>query len=472
MASRDPQKPNIIFILSDDQGPWAVGYAGNDEVKTPNIDNLARMGISFTNCYCTSPVCSPARASLLTGTIPSNHGIHDWLKESEYPEKGISYLAEQIGYTDYLNENGYVCGISGKWHLGNSILPQHGFSHWYVHQKGGGDYYHAPMIRNGQPTIEDGYITDLITDDSLAFMGKQIDHPNPFYAAIHYTAPHAPWINQHPKEYVQLYDDCLFETCPQETKHPWARFSKDPNAIPESVLHDPKEHLKGYYGSISAMDDNIGRILKFVEHEGLVESTLICFMSDNGFSCGQHGFWGKGNGTYPLNMYESSVKVPALMCQPGRIPAGVVENSMVAQYDFMPTLLNYVKIPYEDEGKPGRDLGKLIQGKSEGIDDRAIIIHCEYGPVRMIRTNRWKFIQRYPDGPDELYDMEYDPKERCNLCNDPDKNETLESLKEQMNQWFDRYMSPGTDGKYLPVYGEGQLHKIDGFIAVDEIFVQ
>src|SRR5690606_30546131 len=137
-TARRDDRSNIIVILSDDQGPWALGCAGNHEIRTPTLDRLAGEGTRFDRFFCASPVCSPARASLLTGQIPSQHGVHDWLAAGNMPAdpRGpIRYLDGKPAYTDVLVANGYSCGLSGKWHLGDSLAPQHGFSHWYAHQR-------------------------------------------------------------------------------------------------------------------------------------------------------------------------------------------------------------------------------------------------------------------------------------------------------------------------------------------------
>ena len=195
------KKPNIIFILSDDQGMWSMGCAGNKEIITPNLDRLASEGILFDNFFCASPVCSPARASLLTGRIPSQHGVHDWLRNDNKKQEDIEYLEGMKAYTDVLAENGYICGLSGKWHLGNSAKPQKSYSHWFAHKSGGGPYYNAPLYKDGILYNEPRYVTDVITDDALEFIdenaGKQ-----PFYLTVGYTAPHSPWVNNHPKEYT------------------------------------------------------------------------------------------------------------------------------------------------------------------------------------------------------------------------------------------------------------------------------
>jgi choline-sulfatase len=456
MASKNPDKPNIIYILTDDQGAWALGCYGNKDLITPNIDRLAAEGMRFTNFFCTSPVCSPARASILTGCIPSQHGVHDWIREGNSGEKGKSYLEGIRGYTEDLAAQGYTCGISGKWHLGNSLLPQKGFSHWYVHQQGGGDYYGAPMIRNGKEIIETEYITDLITDDAMEFISNQVPQETPFYLSINYTAPHTPWLNQHPKKFVDLYDECQFESCPREKPHPWNLFVKVPDAIPKSILEDPTEHLKGYYGAISAMDDNVGRVMKQIDELGLRESTLICFMSDNGFNCGHHGIWGKGNGTYPQNMYDTSVKVPAVFSQPAKIPQGVVSDAMLSGYDVMPTLLSYVSVPYTDASRPGKDFTQILTGKRNDVNDAKVVVYDEYGPVRMIRSHEWKYVHRFPEGPHELYHLSEDPDEKVNLVDLPEHAGTIKDMKNELDGWFSRYVVADKDGLREPVTGKGQ----------------
>lgn len=447
------KKTNVIFILSDDQGSWAMGCAGNNEIITPNLDKLANKGMRFENFFCASPVCSPARASILTGRIPSQHGILDWIAEGSVGENSIEYLNGQLAYTDVLAQNGYTCGLSGKWHLGDSIKPQKSFSHWYVHQMGGGPYYNAPMIRNGELINEPDYITDVITNDALNFIDTHSNDQNPFYLSVHYTAPHSPWINQHPKEFLDMYEDCKFESCPQNKTHPWTISWLD------GIRKNTKENLKGYFASITAMDMNIGRILNKLDELGITENTLVCFMSDNGFSCGHHGFWGKGNGTFPLNMYDTTVKIPAIMSHPGVIPEGIVCDSLLSQYDFMPTLLDYLSFNNPEADKlPGKSFASILKGNNETEVRENVVIFDEYGPVRMVRTKEWKYIHRYPYGPHELYDLVNDPNEDVNLINDESKKDILISMKAKLDNWFVQYVNPRFDGTHEAVTGGGQLN--------------
>ncbi|MCS7458557.1 sulfatase-like hydrolase/transferase [Paenibacillus doosanensis] len=444
-------RTNVLFILSDDQGAWAMGCAGNSEIRTPNLDRLAATGIRFDNFFCTSPVCSPARATLLTGRIPSQHGVHDWIREGSMGEGAIEYLHGQTGYTELLAAGGYSCGLSGKWHLGDSIHPQKGFSHWFVHQSGGSPYYNAPMIRNGEPVVEPGYLTEVITDDALQFLDRQTEE-EPFYLSVHYTAPHSPWIGNHPEEYVKLYEDCPFESCPQEPAHPWT--------IPDAPWgSDWRENLKGYFAAVTAMDAQIGRLIDKLEEKDLRENTLIVFMGDNGFNCGHHGFWGKGNGTFPQNMYDTSVKVPAIFSHPGTLAEGEVCSAMLSGYDFMPTLLEYVGIEHPGAaGLPGASFAPLLRGESMKEREH-IFVFDEYGPVRMIRNREWKYVHRYPYGPHELYDLASDPDERVNLLEHGGEasGERAAELKAELDEWFVRYVDPRLDGAREAVRGGGQV---------------
>jgi choline-sulfatase len=453
------ERPNIVVILSDDQGPWAMGCAGNDEIRTPHLDRLAAEGTRLDRFFCASPVCSPARASLLTGQIPSQHGVHDWISAGNIrtpAQDPIQYLAGTPSYTQVLAANGYTCGLSGKWHLGDSIVPQHGFSHWYVHQQGGGPYYDAPMVRNGELISEPGYLTDNITDDALAFIDREHDAGTPFYLSVHYTAPHSPWIDSHPQEFVDSYAECRWESIPRDPMHPWAVPGWTP--APESDLW--REQLKGYFAAVTAMDANIGRIIDRLDALGLRQNTLVVFLSDNGFSTGHHGIWGKGNATFPLNMYDNSVLVPAIFSQPGTIPAGLLRPEMVSGYDFSHTLLDLLGLTMPNApALPGQSFAQLFGAEKRPDAPRDhVVIFDEYGPVRMIRTAEWKYVHRYPYGPHELYDLVRDPGERTNCVDEGTCQPVVEDLRGRLDDWFARYVDPVVDGVREPVTGTGQCN--------------
>ncbi len=443
---------NVVFLLTDDQGIWAAGCYGNPEIRAPNIDRLAAEGMRFERFFVATPVCSPSRATLLTGRVPSQHGVHDWLRGGNVPPDAAEYLRDEICYTDVLAAHGWHCGISGKWHLGASQLSQHGFSHWYVHQQGGGPYYDAPMVRDGQLITEPGYVTDRITDDALAFLAAQAGQARPFYLSVHYTAPHSPW-EHHPQDLVDSYANCPFVSCPQEPRHPWAV------SLTDRCLGN-RAMLQGYFAAVTAMDANVGRILDQLDALGLRERTLVVFISDNGFSCGHHGFWGKGNGTEPRNMYENSIRVPFIASHPGRIPSGVVQPAMVSAYDWLPTLLDYLGLPTpSDRGLVGQSFLSSLLGRAQEAREQ-VMVYDEYGDTRMVRTAEWKYVRRYPDGPDELWDLVNDPDERNNRIADPNQARRIAELRGLMEAWFARYVDPRIDGRNLGVNGLGQMRPV------------
>jgi len=466
MGNRTDTRPNIVFFLTDDQGFWSLGCYGNGELRTPNLDRLAARGMRFDRFFCTSPVCSPARASIVTGRIPSQHGVHDWLRagnctdEKTAPDGSgrlIEYLAGQTGTTDLLAQSGYTCGMSGKWHLGDSHHVQKSFSFWEVHAKGGGPYYNAPMVhRDGTLYREPGYVTDAITDNALTFLESVKDADNPFYLSVHYTAPHSPWQrDQHPAEvFEEYYDNCPFESVPDGVEPAdWIEFV----SIPVKDAETRRNHLSGYFAAVTTMDANVGRVLDWLEANGLGDNTIVVFTSDNGMNMGHHGVYGKGNATFPLNMYEESVLVPFLMAWPGRIPAGSACDMLLSHYDIMPTLLECAGVANpEADDLPGASFVPLLDGGDAPVRDEVVVFE-EYGPVRMVRTRDWKYVHRYPYGPHELYDLNNDPGETTNLVDCDAHAGTLVELKARLEDWFLKYVDPARDGVHEMCSGSGQL---------------
>ncbi|MBR7041190.1 MAG: sulfatase-like hydrolase/transferase [Clostridia bacterium] len=465
-------RPNIVFILSDDQGPWAMHCAGARELVTPNLDLLAREGLLYENFYCASPVCSPARASLLTGLMPCRHGVLDWLRSGNvdaekfasqgrenpyggYADEGepIAYLRGVRGYTDMLSDNGYVCALSGKWHLGDSVTPQMGFADWYALGKGGCWYYHPDVVENGDIKVMHGqYVTDLITERACRDIDALAGGGRPFYISVHYTAPHSPWgAGQHPQKWMDYYDKCPFDGIPDVPDHP------DMTTGPVFGTPARRENLRGYFAAVSAMDEGAGRILDKLKEKGILDETLVIFTSDNGMSMGHHGVWGKGNGTYPMNMYDQAVKVPFLLrfpplvTRPGRRVA-----DMVSALDLYPTLCELVGAETPKELPGASFLPTLSGGRSRREE---VVIFDEYGPVRMIRRGRWKYVHRYPDGPNELYDMETDPDETVNLYG-TEAGGAAEELKNRLESFFEANRSFDFDAKREGVNGSGQFCRL------------
>lgn len=465
------KKPNIIFILTDDQGAWAMNCAGNKDIVTPHLDYLAEQGMRFDNFFCASPVCSPARASILTGRIPSQHGVHDWIRSGSLDkdklgemkndpyysneDKPIQYLEGMRTYTDILSENGYVCALAGKWHLGDSMTPQHGYSKWFTIGRGGCLYYKADVIEDGKIGYENRYITDVITDKALGYIDELGAEGKPYYININYTAPHDPWDeDQHPKEFVELYRTCKFEATPDKPIHP-----NQINSAPSGVGEERKRLLRGYYAAVSAMDAGVGKIIDKLKEKGKFENTIIVFSADNGMNMGHHGIWGKGNGTFPMNLYDTSVKVPFIISYPAGIQGGKVSLDMASHYDIIHTLVDYLELDEKlDENLPGRSFKKSLLG--ETLDEQSVVILDEYGPNRMIRTKEWKYIHRYPYGPHELYHLVEDPDEENNLIGKPECQLVEEQLRADLQKWFTRYADPKLDATKEAVTGCGQLRKV------------
>jgi arylsulfatase A-like enzyme len=317
-------------------------------------------------------------------------------------------------------------------------------------------YYDAPMIDERRPCTVARYLTDELTDQALAFLGDESTRGEPFWLALNYTAPHYPWIDSHPREYTDLYADCAFASCPQEPPHP---FSASGNPATDEGHRRRRESLVGYFAAVTAMDAGIGRVLDRIDALGLATSTLVIFMSDNGMNCGHHGIWGKGNGTRPQNMYDTSVKVPALFMQPGRI-APALRDDLVSGYDVFPTLLDYVGVAAPMARKrPGKSFRALLEDGA-AARTREVVVYDEYGPVRMVRTREWKYVHRIPDGPHELYDLVADAGERTNRFGDPATSAIASSLRARLDAWFAEYADPLQDAARHAVTGCGQIDRV------------
>lgn len=481
----DKMKPNIVFIMSDDQGYWSLGSAGNRDVKTPNLDKLAEKGIRFENFYCSSPVCSPARASIMTGQMPSRHGIQDWIAEGhidrsqldddlilhfnqeesewyyDWPKNqlnsstAIDYLEGFRCYTEDLVEAGYTCAISGKWHIGNAGQPQKGFTFWRTLAMGGENYMYPVTLdpdTNKFTLQKNTYVTDWITDNAIEFLDSH-DMNNPFYLQVNYTAPHAPWDEKHHKsELWAEFEDCEFNDFPNEQPHKWSGMTYPSE---EARLAQRQIWNRGYCASLLGMDQGIGKIIEHLKQIGVYDNTIFIFTSDNGMAMGHHGIYGKGNGTYPMNMYETSVKVPMIISMPNR-ESGVCDH-LFSHYDIYPTILELIGF----EGKinsdlPGKSFFPVLKGEKYDSHDM-VIVHSEYGPARMIRSKEWKYVHRYPYGENELYNMVEDPNELNNLVGKNEYADVISDLKYKMELWFHQYTDRETDGRLEANRGIGQI---------------
>lgn len=450
--------------MADDMGAWAMNCAGNKDIITPNLDQLAVNGIRYDNFFCTSPVCSPARASIATGTMPSFHGVHDWIAKGnvdtskydtpesnyQFPTKdtGIDYLEGIDTYMEHLGRAGYKCSLSGKWHLGSNDEMKEGFNQWYTIATGGCWYYAAETYENGQFQLNKEYITDSITNKAIDYIKDFKSQEDPFYLSVHYTAPHSPWDpDNHPDEYLEMYRDCEFSATPDLPVHN--------DQVASAPVGDTKEarteNLTGYYASITAMDAGIGKIMEELEKSNQLDNTVIIFTSDNGMNMGHHGIWGKGNGTYPPNMFDSSIKVPFIISGVENDMKNTVSQKYATHCDVFPTILEIAGIPYTPHDKqPGVS---LYSPNSQ----QEVIICDEYGIVRMIRTKEHKFIKNYKTSKEEFYDISKDIDETNDLIDNSEYQTIIKELREKLESWFTQYGSEQNSGIKCDVRGGGQF---------------
>ncbi|NQU42672.1 sulfatase-like hydrolase/transferase [bacterium] len=437
-------RPNIVFILTDNQSSWTLGCYGNNEIRTPCIDQLAKEGARFTEAFCTNPVCSPNRATLLTGLLPSQHGVHNWLGQEE-PDAQMGPEAYcTIGEFDTLPQilanEGYDCGMCGKWHLGDSMNPQEGFRYWFAKPEGETRrFYDEKAIWQGQIYREPRYYLDAITHHALDFLRQP--RQAPFFLYVGYNAPYGldrDMRDGHRNRHAAYYADKELRCFPRDSRHPWMVQNLD--------CYENPTVRRSYACAVSGVDDGVGAILEELRKNGLEENTLVVFSADHGFCGGHHGMWGMGDHSRPLLMFQENLRVPLIFRHPARIPAGQTISSLTCHYDFLPSILDYLDLdrltPLNPLG-PGRSFAPALIGRD--LHWGPEIVFHEYENTRAVQTPRWKLVLRHPDGPDELYDLEGDPGERRNLCDDPEHAEVLLTLTDGLHGFFGRFNLPEYD---------------------------
>lgn len=307
-----------------------------------------------------------------------------------------------------------------------------------------------------------------MTDKALSWLEQFSRQDNPFYLSVHYTAPHAPWEREHhPEEYVNLYENCRFDSIPDVPDHP------DKTGGPVYQTPRRKTNLQGYFAAITAMDACVGTLLEALDAFGLRENTVVIFTSDNGMCMGHHGIWGKGNGTFPQNMYEESVQVPFILSYPPLTNrSGKTIENLASALDIYPTILDLAQISDPQTFVlPGQSLLPIIRGqKDPSTDGRCVFVFEEYGPVRMLRTSQYKYIHRYPYGPHEFYDLQQDPREEINQIAEPCRQRMILEMRHQLNMWCRKYVDPDVDGSREAVTGWGQLCRAGLYADCNEVY--
>lgn len=434
-AAQSPSRPtNLVFILTDNQGAWTLGCYGNEDIRTPHIDRLAAEGIRFKRALSSNPVCSPTRATFLTGLLPSQHGVHSFLdpKYMMGPE-AYNTLDEFTSLGEVLKGAGYVCGLSGKWHLGANLTPSEGFSFWITKPDGSTrEFYDQDVIEEGRLRREEGYTTDLWTRRGIEFIEQNQDRP--FFLFLAYNGPYSlgnlmlhPARNRH----AEYYSDKLLPSFPRDAMHPWQFHNKQ--------FHNSLAAMRRVAAETSGVDDGVGQIMATLKRLKLDDCTLVVYAADQGWMGGQNGLWGMGDHTRPIGAHELMMQIPLIFRQPERIPAGKTSDILVSNYDFLPTVLSHLglaeRMPQRPKS-PGRDYSRVLRGESLEWDFE---VFYEMETCRAIRTDQWKYVMRHSSGPNELYDMQADPRERFNLYGQAGTDEIRMRLQKRIAEFFDQY---------------------------------
>ena len=433
--------PNLVLILTDNHGSWTLGCYGNRDIRTPNVDRLARAGMLFENVFSSNAVCSPTRATLLTGLLPSQHGVHRYLAAGglQVGPGARSAIAEFRTLPEILAGAGYVCGLSGKWHLGDNLRPQEGFTFWVTMPHGGTTtFYDAEVIEDGKVRREPAYLTEYWTRRGIEFIETHRDRP--FFLFLSYNGPYglgASMLEPARNRHAAYYAGKPLPSFPREPPHPWLKATRN-------LLGNPTA-IRRYAAEISAVDDGVGEILGVLRRLGLDRNTLVVFTADQGLAGGQSGFWGMGDHTEPITAYDWTMRVPLIFHQPGTIAAGRRQKQLVSNYDLFPTIVDYLGLSREvpaNPPAPGRSFAQAVRGARAGGDDA---VFYEFENVRAIRTLRWKYIERFRQEPNELYDLRADSQERRNLADRPEHAEVKAKLRDQLHLYFNRYADPKWD---------------------------
>ena len=489
------ERPNIIFIFSDDHAYQAIGAYGSVINKTPNIDRIADTGMKFDNSFVSNSICGPSRAVIQTG---KHSHINGFRQNTE------TFNGDQQTFPKLLQKAGYQTAMIGKWHLHSK--PQ-GFDHWQV-LPGQGQYYNPDFTDANGTHQEFGYVTDIITNKAINWVKQASSKQQPFMLMMQHKAPHRPWepalrhLNLYKDvelpEPANLFDDYATRGTPAKNQNlnikdsmyltydnklwslqsqpekitqweknevkpfkekTYGRMTKEQRAIWDQAYKQENEaflkanlsgkaltkwkyqrYVKDYLRTIASVDESVGMMLDYLEKTGLDKNTVVIYGSDQGFYLGEHGWFDK------RFMYEESFRTPLLIKWPGKVQQGV-NTELVQNLDYAPTFLDMagVKVPAEMQG---RSLVPLLKGEKVAWRD-AIYYHyyeepSEHGvPVHEgVRTKRYKLINFYNLGEWEFYDLEKDPHEMQNQIVNPDYKEQVVKLKKKLKELKQQYQVP------------------------------
>ena len=422
------ERPNIVFIMTDDQAPWALGVV-DPNVRTPNLDLLCRQGARFPNFFGVSAVCSPCRASVMTGKYSSEVGIPDYITPSDR-KTGLD--PAETTWPGVLSEAGYRTSLIGKWHLGGSDRhhpTRFGYDEFIGFRHGAGISKDPVVEVDAKETRIEGYTPDILTDFAIDFV--QRDRSEPFMLSLHYWAPHANTENRTPdgdRTWLPVRDE------------DWNPFKDMDPVLPNPdypKLDIPRliRMTREYCASVSSVDRNVGRLMKALSNNGLEESTVVIFTSDNGFNMGHNGIWHKGNGRWILkdnrgdrpNLYDNSLRVPAIIRWPKVVPGGGVIEQTASHLDWFPTLVEITGSPCDEEIVRGRSLLPILRGRKVSWSNDIFAQYSMWewnqtgAKLRAFRSRGWKIVMDFVETvDDELYNLDEDPRETTNRMDSKD----------------------------------------------------
>ncbi len=466
VEKEEAQKPNVVWIFSDDHAVQAIGaYGGRfeNENLTPNIDSLAKDGMLFTRAYVANSICAPSRATLLTGKHSHLNGKYD---------NRDSFNHDQQQFQKILQDSDCQTAMIGKIHLAGNMQ---GFDYWEV-LPGQGRYTDPVFVTEGGRTQYVGHSTDIVTDRALNWLENDMDESKPFMLMVHYKAPHRHWIPAERFEKTfstrtfpepeSLFDDykgrgtaarlqdmsikdtLRMDRDLKQTRPERAAYLKEHNPQGDDLVRwKYQTYMKDYLACIAGVDENVGRILKYLKDAGLDRNTVVMYSSDQGFYLGEHGWFDK------RFMYEESFRTPLLARWPGVIKPGSRNNDLVQNIDFAETFLDIAGAPIPDDMQ-GKSLVPLMKGETPKDWRTSLYYHYyEYPAVHSVRkhegvaTKRYKLIRFYgEDVPNaeewELYDLKTDPNEMKSLHDDPAQKERIEEMKKELQRLRGFYKVP------------------------------
>lgn len=488
VAQEAKQPPNIILLFTDDHAAHSISAYGSKINQTPHLDRLAKEGMLFRNCFVTNSICAPSRAVVLTGKHSHLNGVYD---------NAVTFDGTQQTFPKLLQKAGYQTAMIGKWHLKSDPT---GFDHWSV-LIGQGTYYNPTFKTPGGMVKETGYTTDIICDHTLKWLKDQRDPKKPFMLFCQHKAPHREW--EPGPNHLTMYDDVtipepptLFDDYANRTgtakkqemsveRHLTERDLKlkpPTNLTPEQLrkwneAYEPKNeafrkanltgkdlvrwkyqrYIKDYLRCVASVDDNVGRLLKYLDDSGLAKNTVVVYCSDQGFYLGDHGWYDK------RWMYEESLRTPLMVRWPGVIKPGSENRDLVQNLDFAQTFLDIAGVA-QPADMQGRSLVPLLKGQTPVDWRKSIYYHYyEFPAVHMVarhygvRTDRYKLIHFYQTNEWELFDLQKDPHELKSVYADPEYQNVVKELKTEVDRLRDHYkVKDFKEPVYSPKKGKGE----------------